>query len=79
MKIRSEISEDDEVVAQLAANFTLLALAPYDSWSHEGTPAQMAAFVVAQARKDGRMGFVRDIVLGGRIQQMHQGYHGQPK
>ncbi len=67
MRIRGEIKEDDLVVAKLAAAYTLLALAPYDGWNHEGDPAEMAAYVVATARKDGRMGFVTEIVLG-RIQ-----------
>lgn len=71
MDIRKEIrdgnGEDLLVAAQLASAYTLLALAPYDSWSHEGTPAEMAAFVVIDAKKQGRMGFVRDIVTGRRV------------
>lgn len=64
MRIETEIEKDDLVVARLACAYTLLALVPYDYWSHEGDPAQMAAYVVAQAKKDGRLGLVQDIVLG---------------
>jgi len=59
MNIRQEISMDDELVGTLAVAYTFLAMAPYDSWTHEGTPAQMAAYVVATARKEGRLGFLR--------------------
>jgi len=64
VNIKDHINKDDETIAQLAVAYTLLAMAPFDNWSHEGTPAQMAAYVVACAKRDGRMGFVQDIVLG---------------
>lgn len=66
MDIKREIKEDDVVVARLAVAYTLLILAPYDSWSHEGDPAEMAAYVVNTARKAGNLGFVKDAVLGRR-------------
>lgn len=62
MRIRDEITKDDLAVARLASAFTLLALAPYDAWGHEGDPAEMAAYVVASARKDGRLGHVWDVL-----------------
>ena len=66
MNVGREIEKDDLVVARLAVASTLLALAPYDNWSHEGDPAEMAAYVVADAKKQGRFGFVCDVVLGRR-------------
>lgn len=70
MNIKKEIRDgdvkDELVAATLAMNFTLLALAPYDSWNHEGSPAEMAAYVVATAKARGNMGFVERIVLGDR-------------
>ena len=68
MHLKGEIHKANEhellVVAQLASAYTLLAEAPYDSWSHEGSPAEMAVWVVMDAKKQGRLGFVERIVLG---------------
>lgn len=50
------------LVARLAVSFTLLALAPYDSWSHQGDPAEMAAYVVKTAKKNGNLGFVMQVM-----------------
>lgn len=58
MNIKTEVDRDDVLVGTLASAFTLLALAPYDNWSHEGTPAEMAAYVVATARKNGNLSFL---------------------
>lgn len=69
MKIRDEIDESDEVVAQLAVTFTLLALAPYDSWGHEGTPAQMAAYIVKQSKARGNFGMLTRAILGERYRR----------
>ena len=66
MKIQDEIEEDDLVVARLAMAYTLLALAPYDYWRHEGDPCEMAAYVVAVSKKQGNFGFLTSIVLGKR-------------
>lgn len=64
MRMDDEIDKDDLVVARLAMAYTLLAMAPYDSWNHEGDPCEMAAYVVAQSKKEGRFGFLRSVVLG---------------
>lgn len=64
MRIQGEIKRDDLVVGRLAVAYTLLALAPYDDWGHEGDPAQMAAYVVETARKRGNLGRLREMVLG---------------
>ena len=63
LNIKAEIRTDDVIVAKLAVAYTLLALAPYDNWSHEGSPAEMAAYVVESARKQGNLGFLRDILF----------------
>lgn len=66
MDIKRELVNDQELVctAQLASAYTLLALAPYDNWGHEGSPAEMAAYVVKTAKDRGHLGFVYDIVQG---------------
>jgi hypothetical protein len=70
MNIKKEIKDgnvkSELVAATLAQAFTLLALAPYDNWGHEGSPAEMAAFVVKTAKERGNMGFVENVVLGER-------------
>ncbi len=69
MNIVKELHNDmeGEAVAMLAGAFTLLALAPYDSWSHEGTPAQMAAFIVKDLKDHGRLGMLFQLLgLYGR-------------
>lgn len=58
--------EDELITAQLAVAFTLLSLVPYDSWGHQGSPAEMAVLVVADAKDKGRMGFLRTAVIGVR-------------
>ena len=58
--------EDELVTAQLAVCFALLSQVPYDNWGHEGSPAEMAVLVVADAKDKGRGGFLRTAVLGNR-------------
>jgi hypothetical protein len=55
MQINKEVDVNDVMVAKLAVAYTLLALAPYDRWGHEGDPAEMAAYVVETARKKGNL------------------------
>lgn len=62
MKISDEIKKDDLLVAKLACAYTLLSLAPYAHWRHEGSPAEMAAYVVETARKEGKLGFLERII-----------------
>ena len=65
MNIKSEIKRDDFealAAAKLTSAFTLLALVAYDSWSHEGTPAEMATLVIRQAKERGNLGFICDIL-----------------
>jgi hypothetical protein len=50
------------IVAKLAVAYTYLAEAPYDNWGHEGTPAEMAVFVVAESKKRGHFGFLKRII-----------------
>lgn len=58
MNIYAEIADEEEswLVAQLAIAFAHLAMAPYDSWGHEGNPAEMAVFVVRRPRSAGSSG-----------------------
>jgi hypothetical protein len=53
-----EVRKEDVLVGTLASAYTLLALVPYDNWSHEGNPAEMAAYVVQSARERGNLGFL---------------------
>jgi hypothetical protein len=73
VNMRKELSTPDDqenlVVAQLAVAFTLLALAPFDSWGHQGSPAAMAAFVVKTAKERGNFGFVIDMILPSVFQE----------
>jgi len=64
MEIKSQIKIEDVLIAQLAVNYTFLAMAPHDSWGHAGSPAEMAAYVVETARKEGKLGFLINTVLG---------------
>ena len=67
MNIQEHVEGDDVLVGQLAVAYAFLSLAPYDNWSHEGTPAEMAAYVVQKARETGQLGMLRDAVLGDAI------------
>lgn len=66
MNILRELKEmnasEDLMTARLACAYTLLAMAPYDNWGHEGTPAEMAAYVIGIAKKNGNLSFVADVV-----------------
>lgn len=73
MKISEHIESEDLLVAKLASAYTLLALSAYDSWSHEGSPAEMAAYVVQQARNRGNLGFLEDIMLRNNKQMERYG------
>jgi hypothetical protein len=68
MHIKREIKDaremDTLVAAQLAVSYAFLSYSPYDNRGHEGSPAEMATFVVAQAKKDGRMGMLQQAILG---------------
>lgn len=57
MDMKREVDKEAVLVGVLASAYTLLALAPYDNWSHEGTPAEMAAYVVQKAKEDGHLYF----------------------
>lgn len=61
-EIKLPVDQEALLVARLAVSFALLALAPYDSWSHEGDPAQMAVYVVKTAKKNGNLGFVETVM-----------------
>jgi hypothetical protein len=73
MKISEHIDATDLCVAKLSSAYTLLAMASYDSWSHEGSPAEMAAYVIAQAKKEGKLSFVEDILLRNGNQRERYG------
>lgn len=65
MNISKEIKDDrngDELltVARLAVAFTHLQMAPWDGWGHERNAAEMAAFVVARSKQEGRFGMLAD-------------------
>ena len=65
MDIRKEIKEQSNgeellVCARLAVAYTHLSMAPWDSWDHEGGPAEMAAFVVQRSKADGRFGMLSE-------------------
>lgn len=65
MDIKKEIHRADYealAAAKLASAFTLLATVAYDSWGHEGTPAEMAALVIRQSKERGNLSFVYDIL-----------------
>ena len=65
MNIKSELKNDDFealAAAKLTSAFTLLAMVAYDSWGHEGTPAEMAALVIRQSKDRGNLGFIYDIL-----------------
>lgn len=72
MNIYAEIAGEDEqwLVATLAISFAHLAMAPWDAWGHEGSPAEMAVFVVKQAKERGQLGMLID-TLGPRPNQRH--------
>lgn len=58
MNIEKELDgEPREILlaARLAVAFTFLNLAPFDSWGHEGDPAEMAAYVVKIAKARGQL------------------------
>lgn len=65
MNMNSELSKQREgmAIATLAVAYTFLAQASYDSWRHEGSPAEMAVYVVMEAKKRGTMGFLTEILL----------------
>lgn len=66
MNIKREIKTQDFealATAKLTSAFTLLAMVPYDSWGHEGTPAEMATLIIHQAKEQGRLGFIY-VLLG---------------
>ena len=60
MNIKEELKGEKEaqLVGILTSAYTLLALAPFDDWGHEGTPAQMAAYVIKVAKDQGHLGFL---------------------
>lgn len=60
MNVPEEIKDmkDELTVAKLAVAFTFLSQVPYDSWGHQGDPAEMAVLVVKDAKSNGRMGFL---------------------
>lgn len=60
MDMSRELKDDKEAeaVALLSSAYTLLAFAPLDTWNHQGTPAQMAAYVVKDLKNQGRLGFL---------------------
>lgn len=65
MNVRKEIQDTRDgfdllAVGRLAAAFTLLSQVPFDSWNHEGDPAEMAVLVIKNARDQGRLTFVHD-------------------
>lgn len=62
MRIREETDADDRLVGLLTAAYTMLAMAPHDNWGHEGTPGEMAAYVVKTAKKNGNLGFLRELM-----------------
>lgn len=62
-ELASEAARVQKLTAILASAYTLLALAPCDSWGHEGTPAEMAAFVVEDLKKQGRLSMLYDVFL----------------
>lgn len=72
MNIYAEIADEEEswLVAQLAIAFAHLAMAPYDSWGHEGNPAEMAVFVVKKAKERGQLGMLMD-TLGPTPRHRH--------
>lgn len=65
-KIKNERAEELLVAAQLAVAFAYLNEAPFDSWSHEGTPAEMATYVVIDAKERGHLSFLINAILGIR-------------
>ena len=60
LNIKEELKDEKEaqLVALLSTAYTLLALAPYDDWGHEGSPGQMAAYVIKVAKERGNLGFL---------------------
>jgi hypothetical protein len=61
VNIRKElghVNDEQLATAMLSSAYMLLAMAPYDSWGHEGTPAEMAAYVIKDAKDKGRLGMV---------------------
>lgn len=68
MNLRKEIRENREqeslVVAKLAVAYSLLEMAPFDSWGHEGDAAEMAVWIVMDAKKQGRLGMLERMILG---------------
>jgi hypothetical protein len=60
--IKKAQAVDELIIARLASAFTLLALAPYDDWGHEGSPAAMAVHVVQSHRERGSLGMLTDII-----------------
>jgi hypothetical protein len=67
MNLPEEIIKNQEkellVTAQLAVAFTHLAMAPFDSWSHEGGPAEMAVHVVMDAKKNGNLSHLEESMM----------------
>lgn len=51
------------IVAQLAVAYTYLNDAAFDSWRHEGSPAEMAVYVVMQAKARGHLTFLQDALI----------------
>jgi hypothetical protein len=60
MNVPEEIKDmrDELAVARLAVAFTHLSNVPFDSWGHQGDPAEMAVLVVKDMRAQGRMSFL---------------------
>jgi hypothetical protein len=65
MNIEKELSGQREAmcVATLAISYAILADAAYDSWTHEGSPAEMAVYVVEESKKRGHLAFLQRILL----------------
>lgn len=66
--MRAELasSHKELATAKLAVAYTFLAMAPYDHWGHEGTPAEMATYVVSKLANEGKLGFLYRILEVGR-------------
>ena len=61
MNIKKETDSEGRLIGLLTSAYTMLAMAPYDNWRHEGTPGEMAAYVVKVAKKNGNLGFLMEL------------------